>query len=231
MKDITEDVFKSMLENKSKRTLVMDGVDVEIPDDLLRESIMSRKILETDELLSIKQNYKEYSKCRRIPLRWVKFLMQNSKQSLTNKGTAKEHMRLMKAHKKEYNDVVSEIPSVWNIIQGKLDMQYAFYLHGMRLENIEHIENELFGAYTFDIVDSRGTRMQGVYVDHRFTETMIHRKAEDNSKEKINMLKSNIPTQPFIMVCRLSSTKQKIQVLHIQDGGREVRPDLPFVRV
>lgn len=231
MKDITDEILRVELTNEKRKSATINGVDVTVPDEVIKMLISDIKYYEVNNIKDIDDNYEKLSEKRRIPFKFMQWVMKN------HNGLLKNERMLKDAHKAVHDnpeiDYLKEKFPLKDKVQLKVLPSSTLYIHGMRLENIQTINNTAFRGFLFDIVDNSGNRIQGIHTYDSAAEqimTFTDRSLND-SQDRLNEIKNNINPRPFIIVGTVMKGVRRLHVIRIQDGGRTVPPEIPLIRL
>ena len=248
MKDVTKELLKTITEEEidKKRKYIWLGKPKEVPKAVYKGFLDNLRYYRFENITELKENYSILVEKVRLPFRTViwtwDFLF---RMIFSNHKTHKEFVKLRKKYGKQLDRISGENYTLKDFLTMKVAKPNQIFLHDVSLTNFHHIQNPLFSAYTFDIVDKNGDSVVGVYQYEDFYNNivsvpesqMIEKRSKiesaKNSKMGTKFALYGIALDPtYIEMHKKFKTKKRgfrIKVTDIQDNGKKPRLELPFV--
>ncbi len=247
MKDLTQDWCESVRSESldSGRSYILMGEKQVVPEHVFESMIKLNKYFEMESIKEVTDNYSNLIIRQRVPFRTTMWIISLFGKISKKMKLMKEFMEFDMRFGYLQRELYSNDRKVTDILTRHLIFPAFIVLTDIKLENFKHISNDLFSAYTFDLVDTHSNRIEGVFVYDEYFEQILSPKEKDviNRRTSIETARSSDAGKTWIVYAmplteqykdfkNKSKTRNKrLMVRHIQDGGSSIKTDMPFLMI
>ncbi len=247
MKDMTQEWAESIKNETTveQRSYTLFGEKQLIPDNIFEAMIKNYKYYEMKNVKEIIDNYDSLIIRQKLSFRtmgWVIGLM----------GKIAKRMREMKEYMSldaQFGNLMRELYGtdykMTDILTRNMAFPAQLILADVKLENFQHIQNKLFSAYKFDVVDIHGDRIEAVFVYEEFFQQIFAPRENIviNRRTAIETARSSDAGKTWVVYAMAMSEHYKTMkmermprnkrlfVRHIQEAGSTIKPDMPFLMI
>lgn len=247
MKDMTQEWAESIkLEStKDQRSYTLFGEKQEIPDHIFEAMIKNYKYYEMKNIKEVIENYDSLIIRYRLSIRTMMWIVNLMGKIAKKMRVMKEFMVLDSQFGSLQRELFGTDYRMSDILTRKITFPAQLILTDVKLENFQHIQNNLFSAYKFDVVDIQGNKMEAVYVYEEFflqifapkESIVINRRtaietARTSSAGKTWIVYAMAMTEHYKdMRMERRFRNKRLYVRHIQEAGSSIKPDMPFLMI
>jgi len=243
LKDITNDMNEKIFGDnetleKRKSFSTVNGVGFKMPDNVFKKLIAIQTYFEVDNLNDIKENWATLSKQKMIPfelLAWcAKQLMQQHKDNpKLMEGITKNNTKILDDFKKVKGEKTGLLGKLTG---GKLQMptmpSTTLYLNQVKLEKIDSLNSEIMVGSEYDIIDVRGNKIKGVYMNLPESMEMFNNEHANRAETTTTINEMRLDPRPAMVICTPLNTKEpKLNIIKVQSGGKSIDPLIPTIRM
>jgi len=247
MKDMTQEWAESIkLETtKEQRSYTLFGEREEIPDHIFEAMIQNYKYYEMKNVKEIIDNYDSLIIRQRLSFRTMMWIVNLMGKIAKKMRVMKEYMALDSKYGSLMRELYGTDYKMSDILTRKMSFPAQLILTDVKLENFQHIQNLLFSAYKFDVIDIQGNKIDAVFVYEEFFNQVFSPRENIvvNRRVAIETARSSMAGKTWIiyamamtehykdMRMERRSRNKRLFVRHIQEAGSSIKPDMPFLMI
>lgn len=247
MKDITEEWVKSLSDDEIEkhRSYMLFGEHEKLPEHIVRTMISLSKYIEIKNLTELKENYSTFREKSRMPFKSFMFLLGLFSKVTKKMKYMKDYLRMDEKYGEIQRELYGGRSSMRDIIQRKMEFPSQLILYDVKLENFEHVKNDLFSAYKFQVIDRAGERINAVFVYEEMVQQFFSPKDSViiDRKSSIDMARGADSSKTWVVYAmtlgqeysdyqrNTNKREKRLYVRMIQDGGVKSKPDIPFLTI
>jgi len=244
MKDTTQEYIStlSMQDMQEKTTYIVNGVPKRLPENVVSFLYQNLKIYEAKDISDVINNYDVSSKKIFVPhkvmfsLARYAFHVMSTIDLKLNRMLTKQFGSLAK-----FTFETQSPNKLLFLLCPRIPQPHSIHLFEIKFENFETITNPMFTAHLFDMLDIKGNKIKGVYVEYQYSLQNL-KLPTGLPVIDINAIKSAQKGCTFSAICSILDenvqnplTKQKrgkrLRVNSITNNGIKGRPEPPLIRV